>query len=137
MKSDLYVSVDIEADGPIPGEYSMLSLGAFLIDGSPAAGTADGPEPSGRTFYVELQPISNRFVPEALAVSGLDRQRLAAEGVPPAKAMADFAAWVAAAADRERRPVFVSFSTWDWAFVYYLGLGVRVLPGTGRSCTTT
>ena len=28
MKQEIYVSVDIEADGPIPGPHSMLSLGA-------------------------------------------------------------------------------------------------------------
>jgi len=29
---DLYICTDIEADGPIPGEYSMLSIGAIAID---------------------------------------------------------------------------------------------------------
>lgn len=28
MSSEIYISVDIEADGPIPGENSMLSMGA-------------------------------------------------------------------------------------------------------------
>ena len=35
-RPDLYFSVDIEADGPIPGPYSMVSLGACV------AGTYDG-----------------------------------------------------------------------------------------------
>jgi hypothetical protein len=26
-----YIMVDIEADGPIPGDYSMISLGAVLV----------------------------------------------------------------------------------------------------------
>jgi ribonuclease T len=30
---EIYFSVDIEASGPIPGEYSMLSLGACLVGG--------------------------------------------------------------------------------------------------------
>lgn len=30
-KPDVYVSVDVECDGPIPGPYSMLSLGAVVI----------------------------------------------------------------------------------------------------------
>ena len=29
---ELFISVDIEADGPIPGEYSMLSLGAVAFN---------------------------------------------------------------------------------------------------------
>ena len=30
-----------------------------------------------------------------------------------------FRGWVAGAVGPDGRPVFVSFSTWDWAFVYY------------------
>ena len=26
-----YVMVDVEADGPIPGDYSMICLGAVLV----------------------------------------------------------------------------------------------------------
>lgn len=31
-KPEIYISVDIEADGPIPGPYSMLQLGAAAFD---------------------------------------------------------------------------------------------------------
>ena len=106
MRSDLYISVDIEADGPIPFLYSMLSLGACIV-GQPERG-----------FYVELRPVTDAFVPEALAVPGLDRARLVAEGAAPEAAMRAFCDWVAAAAGADRRPVFVSFSSWDWAYVY-------------------
>ena len=27
-----YVMVDIEADGPIPGDYSMVSFGAVIVE---------------------------------------------------------------------------------------------------------
>ena len=107
MKSDVYISVDVEADGPLPGQHSMLSLGACVVG-----------EPE-RTFYVEIQPISDSFVPAALAVSGLDRARLAAGGAAPGAALASFREWVSSVAGSARRPVFVSFSSWDWVFVYY------------------
>ena len=29
---DLFVSVDVETAGPIPGEYSLLAIGACLVD---------------------------------------------------------------------------------------------------------
>lgn len=29
-----YVMVDIEADGPIPGDYSMVSFGAVIVEPS-------------------------------------------------------------------------------------------------------
>src|ERR687891_2354848 len=57
-----YVMVDVEADGPIPGEYSMVCFGAVLV------------EPGlGRTFCGELRPISDKWIPEALKVSGSGR----------------------------------------------------------------
>ena len=34
--TDTYISADIEADGPIPGQYSMLAFGLAV------AGTLDG-----------------------------------------------------------------------------------------------
>ena len=101
---ETYVSVDIEADGPLPGMHSMISIGAVDVF-----------EPD-RTFYAELKPVSDTFVPEALAVSGLDRAKLAAEGREPAEAMEDLVRWTKGLGGR---PVFVSFSTWDWSFVYY------------------
>jgi DNA polymerase III alpha subunit (gram-positive type) len=46
--TELYISVDIEADGPIPGENSMLSLGAVAI-------TRDGEVKS--EWYRKMYPI--------------------------------------------------------------------------------
>ncbi|WP_374222642.1 hypothetical protein [Streptomyces spinoverrucosus] len=85
IKPSLYISVDIEADGPIPGPYSMLSLGAAVAGRQDADGLTAA-DPEERTFYRELRPISEEFVPEALAVSGLDRERLEREGAEPAAA---------------------------------------------------
>ncbi|MGP3964411.1 exonuclease [Nonomuraea sp. 3N208] len=104
---ELYVAVDVEADGPIPGPYSMISLGMAV------AGRAD------LTFYTELRPISDEYVPEALAVSGLDRDRLLREAPPPEEAMAAAARWV----DGLRkigRPVFLAApAVWDGMFVHW------------------
>jgi hypothetical protein len=101
-----YVMVDVEADGPIPGDYSMISLGAIVV------------EPGlGRVFSARLRPISDRFVLEALAVSGETReQTLAHEEAGPV--MERFAAWVRAL----RRPIFISDNNgFDWMFVcWYL-----------------
>ncbi len=55
--------VDIESDGPIPGDYSMIWFGAEIVE----------PE-LNRTFYGKLRPVSNAFIPEALAVSGFSRE---------------------------------------------------------------
>lgn len=98
-----YVMVDIEADGPIPGDYSMISFGAVVV------------EPGlGRVFAAQLRPISERFVPRAIAVSGFSReQTLRFE--EPAPVMARFAAWLQGLGGR---PIFVADNNgFDWMFV--------------------
>lgn len=118
VKPSLYVSVDVEADGPIPGPYSMLSFGAAV------AGVQDGDgfsaaDPEKLTFYRELRPISAEFVPEALAVSGLDRDRLREEGAEPAVALAEFAGWVREVA-AGAQPVMCGYpASYDWMFLYW------------------
>jgi DNA polymerase III epsilon subunit-like protein len=113
---ELYVAADVEADGPIPGPYSMISLGLAVV-GRP-----------GLTFYTELRPISDDFVPEALAVSGLDRDRLLREAPPAAEAMAAAASWVEGLR-RIGRPVFLAApAVWDGMFVHWY-----FIRFTGRS----
>ncbi|WP_210584702.1 exonuclease domain-containing protein [Streptomyces sp. GESEQ-35] len=117
-KPSQYISVDIEADGPIPGPYSMLSLGAAVAGVQGADGFTPA-DPEKHTFYRELRPISDEFVPEALAVSGLDRDRLAREGAEPAVALAEFTEWV-----REvsvgAQPVMCGYpASYDWMFLYW------------------
>jgi len=103
---EFYVSIDIESDGPIPGEYSMLSYGACVVGDTTKA------------FYDELQPVSPFFVKEALDVCKLDRERLFKEGTHPAVSMDNFQKWLRKI--DSRRPVFVGFNaTFDWQFINY------------------
>ncbi|WP_369274257.1 3'-5' exoribonuclease [Streptomyces sp. R11] len=118
IKPSLYISVDIEADGPIPGPYSMLSLGAAVAGVQDADGfTAADPERD--TFYRELRPVSEEFVPEALAVSGLDRERLRKEGLDPGLALAQFTRWVREVSG-DAQPVMCGYpASYDWTFLYW------------------
>jgi ribonuclease T len=103
-RPEVFVSVDVEADGPIPGKYSMVSLGACTAD--------------GRSFYTEIKPISEEFVVEALAVSGLNRTKLCQDGAPAIEAMCAFRKWLEDLGDV--RPVFVGFNaSFDWMFVHW------------------
>lgn len=106
---ELFIAVDVEAAGPIPPTYSLLSLGACVVT-----------DPS-RSFYAELAPINENAVPEALRVSGLSLQHLKDHGEEPGSAMRRFAGWVTDVSDA-RRVVFVGFNAcFDWAFVnWYL-----------------
>lgn len=100
-------SVDIEADGPAPGLYSMLSIGVVAV----RSGLED-------RFYRELRPISDRWVAEALAICGLDRDLLSREGADPAAAMADLRDFLANTSTGQ--PVFISDNPgFDFGFVNY------------------
>ena len=116
-RPDLYISADVETDGPVPGPYSLLSFGMAV------AGTFDGHIVSRadqqQTFYRELRPISDNYQREALEVNGLDRDRLLIEGMDPAAAMDEAAAWVHGIADGFR-PVLVAYPVaFDWSFLYW------------------
>lgn len=102
--SKQYVMVDVEADGPAPGLFSMIALGAIIV------------EPSlDRTFHGKLRPVSDQWVPQALAVSSLSREETLAFDDPGA-VMHAFAAWLSA--NIEGRPMFVSDNNgFDWQFV--------------------
>lgn len=107
MPEETYISVDIEAAGPIPGEYSLLSIGACVV------GRVES------NFYVELRPLNDNYVEEALQVAGLPLACLWAHGTDPAVAMADFARWIEEVTPPGNRPVFVAFNaTFDWMFTH-------------------
>ena len=101
--------VDVEADGPCPGLYSMVSFAAVRVQ----------PEPLDCHFYGETAPVTELFVPEALAACNMTRERhLAMEA--PEVTMKRFAQWLQA--NSKGRPVFLSDNPcFDWQFVnYYL-----------------
>jgi ribonuclease T len=103
-----YISVDIEASGPIPGEYSMLTIGACLVDADDV------------TFEARLQPLNRNAVPEAMQVTGLSLDELERTGRAPADAMSAFRGWIAQAAQDGTKPVFVGLNApFDWSFVNY------------------
>jgi hypothetical protein len=115
---DVCFSVDVETDGPIPGLYSMLSF-AFVV-----AGRFDGvrfaaPASYDDSFYRELTPISETYEPAALAVNGLDRERLLCEGGDPAQVMSEAAEWVRVRAGTAT-PVLVAYPlSFDWSWLYW------------------
>src|SRR5258706_15629090 len=102
MKSALIV-VDVEADGPCPGLYSMISFGAVVVENE-----------LNRTFYGLCKPESNIFVPEALAISGFTReQTLQFPNIE--HTMNQFNTWLKGL---NARPIFISDNpAFDWQFI--------------------
>jgi DNA polymerase III epsilon subunit-like protein len=104
-KPEVFISVDIETSGPIPGDYSMLSLGACLVGDTDIG------------FYIEFKPLNENAIPDALKVSRFDMNKLAQTGEPPKDAMAKLLDWLKKVAGTTR-PVFVGFNAgFDWSFV--------------------
>jgi hypothetical protein len=96
--------VDIESDGPVPGDYSMISIGAVLVN-----------DLLDKTFYGRLKPISDKFIPEALAVSGHTREETLGFD-EPVQVMQEFAVWIKNVCSD--RPIFISDNNgFDWMFV--------------------
>jgi DNA polymerase III epsilon subunit-like protein len=105
-RPETFISVDVETAGPTPADYSMLSIGACLVD-DPATG-----------FYAEIKPLTDAVVETSLAVSGLSMETLAQEGLEPHDAMRQFEEWIELVTPDGHVPVFVAFNAaFDWMFV--------------------
>jgi DNA polymerase III epsilon subunit-like protein len=104
---EVYISVDIEASGPIPGEYSMLSLGACVV------------ENPTKTFYIEFKPINKNSIERAMSINNLSMDKLLKDGVEPVAAMAQLEEWVLRVVDG-KRPILVAHNaSFDWMFTHW------------------
>lgn len=98
------IMVDIESDGPIPGDYSMISFGAVLVD-----------DALDKSFFAKLKPVSEKWIPEALAVSGFTREETLLFNEPKAE-MERFRVWIQQHSNG--RPIFYSDNNgFDWQFI--------------------
>jgi hypothetical protein len=98
---DIYLSVDVETDGPIPGPHSMLSIGAAAFD---IERRLLG------TFMSNLLPLPDATPhPETMAFWACNPAAYAAATADrrdPAEAMADYRRFIDGL---PRRPVFVGY----------------------------
>jgi DNA polymerase III epsilon subunit-like protein len=107
-KREVFISVDVETSGPVPGEFSLLTIGACDVD-----------DPT-RVFSIELRPINKNADPKALEVTGLSLDTLEKTGTPPKKAMEAFTTWIRSFVKEEETPIFVGLNApFDWSFVNY------------------
>ncbi len=112
----VYFSVDVEASGPAPGLYNLVSIGAV-----PVSRQGDVWRPDERGFYTELKPIGGAFDAEAMAVHGITRRHLEERGTPAERAMADLREFVVErCGEARRRAVFVGHNAgFDWSYIGY------------------
>lgn len=109
---EVYVSTDVEADGPIPGPHSMLSFGsaAYLADktllGTFSANLELLPGALGNPDTMEWW----RTQPEAWEICRADPR-------DPEEAMRDYVAWLN---QLPGAPVFVAYPLgFDFTFIYW------------------
>lgn len=108
LETDAYICVDVETSGPIPGDFSLLSIGACTIY-----------EPR-KTFYIELKPENQNSTDEAASIHKLSLEHLTEKGVSPKEALVRFEDWIMNEAAPNHQPLFVAFNAgFDWMFVNY------------------
>ncbi len=103
--------IDVESDGNIPGpdDYSMVCFGAVLVDREFKL---------DKTFYGETAPISTKWDPEALAISGFTREQHETFEEPEIT-MRAFKEWILDV-NEARRPIFMADNNgYDFAFSHY------------------
>ena len=127
-----YIAVDVEASGPVPGKFSMLSFGACAVGGG------------GECFYAELRPISENYDIAAMRVgsAGLKCIRrvkkmpeydvksekfspdyvldvLSVAGKKPKTAMKEFADWVSGVSKKKTAVLVSNEPAFDGMFIHW------------------
>lgn len=109
--NEVYVSVDIESDGPIPSDNSMLSLGAAAFQNGELLST----------FTVNLDRLPNSEQDPDTMKFWADNPEAYKETrrdcVQPKEGMLNFVKWLKSLPGR---PIFVGYpASYDWLFVYW------------------
>jgi len=116
------IVVDVESDGPCVLKHSMQCFGAIVVE--PAL---------NRTFYGETAPIHQDFDAEAMAVTGITRDKHLLFPHPNIT-MPAFRDWVKGLGGGQ--PVFISDNLaydWQWINAYLLAYaGENPLGWSGR-----
>jgi hypothetical protein len=109
---EIYVSTDVEVDGPIPGPHSMLSFGsaAYLADKTLIS-----------TFSANLEPLPDAVGhPDTLTWWCQHPEAWAAchvEPRPPSEVMSNYVGWLDTLPGS---PVFVGYpAAFDFLFIYW------------------
>jgi hypothetical protein len=115
VKPEVYFSLDVETDGPIPGPHSMLSLGCVAFD-------RYGKEVGDFSVNLEELPGAQpdpgtaswwQTQPEAWAECRKDPK-------DPHAAMLAFVQWVQYVCGGSHKPVALAYPAgFDWTFVYW------------------
>ena len=120
----IYLSIDIEASGPFPGLFSLVSVGAVPVIRVKERWQLD----EESTYYEELKPFPGAGeLEEATNIHGLTTEYLAEKGTEPATAMENFAEYLRGLTKRYKKITPAAWpSSFDspfvgWYFQHFLG----------------
>lgn len=100
------IVVDVESDGPIQGIHSMVCFGAVIVDTK-----------LDKTFYGQVKPIGQEYIPDSLAVSGFTREQHL-KFPDSTVTMAAFAEWIKI--NVKGKPILISDNNgYDAAWISY------------------
>jgi hypothetical protein len=103
-----WIIVDTEADGPYPGDYSMVCFGAVVLD-----------RKLNTRFYGEIAPISDKYDEETLKICGISRASHSLFS-SPTHVMTAFDTWIKWVCKDESGPIFVADNpAWDFMWINY------------------
>lgn len=101
-----YIMVDVETDGPIPADFSMICFGAVVVN-----------DALDKTFYAQLRPISGNWIPESLQISGFTREQTL-QFDDPKEVMDKFNQRIKS--NSKDKSIFISDNNgFDWQFINY------------------
>lgn len=104
----MWIMVDVEADGPCPGLFSMLSFGAVVV--------TDAPNPP--TFYGKCMPITVNHQIEAMNVCNLTLAEVI-HWPHPSDTMKEFDKWLSEVSGGDRVFFISDNNGFDWQFMNY------------------
>ena len=122
FEKEVYISVDVETNGPYPGDFSMINLGAssFKL-------TNPNPLEPISAFSVNIRPLRNaKQDPDTMRFwakhPGIWKE-INKNRVSPKEAMDDFEKWIA---NQPGKPAFVGYpGGFDFLFVYWYMMKFR------------
>lgn len=118
----VYFCVDLEASGPVPGLFNMVSVGGVEVRWNGQRHVR------GDTFYFEICPEFEGFDPGAMKIHGLSEAHLREHGLPAREVMQKIAEWVKAHVKPGEKPLFVGHNApFDWMYVawYFAWAGME------------
>jgi hypothetical protein len=126
----LYISLDVEASGPVPGLFSLLAIGACgVVDDGSEARVLDGAD---YEFKALIKPLPDAGVdPEALKFAGgLVPEELVTTGREPREALLSLNEWlerVRSSVGASRGHFLAHAASFDWMYMrwYYEKFGVH------------